>query len=56
MDTEHALELTASDCEPILTISKDGELWINPKYSTDEAAQKFWDAVKKFAKPAEPRT
>lgn len=33
----------------IVTLSADGEIRINPKYLTDEAAAAFWLAVKKLA-------
>lgn len=32
-----------------VTIHPDGRVEVNPKFSTDEAAQAFWDAVKALA-------
>jgi hypothetical protein len=32
-----------------VTIHQDGRVEVNPKYTTDEAAQKFWEAVIKLA-------
>lgn len=29
----------------VVTIHRDGRVDINPKYTTDEAAKKFWEAV-----------
>ncbi len=29
---------------PIVIIKPTGEVWVNPKYTTTEAAQAFWDA------------
>ncbi len=33
--------------EPIVTITAFGEVIVNPKFSMDEAAKAFWDAVKR---------
>jgi hypothetical protein len=32
-----------------VTIHQDGRVVVNPKYTTDEAAQKFWEAVIQLA-------
>lgn len=32
-----------------VSIHQDGRVVVNPKYTTDEAAQKFWEAVVKLA-------
>lgn len=32
-----------------VTIHQDGRVEVNPKYTTDEAAKLFWDAVIKLA-------
>lgn len=31
--------------EPVVTLHGDGRLEVNPKYSMDEAAKVFWEAV-----------
>lgn len=32
-----------------ITIHRDGRVEIDPKYTTDEAAKMFWDAVQKIS-------
>jgi hypothetical protein len=44
------LVLTASSNELIVTIHFDGRVTVNPKYSTDEAARAFWDAVRRLGR------
>lgn len=39
------LAISDTDSSPFLIIKANGELWIDPKLSADEAARKFWDAV-----------
>lgn len=39
----------ASQNEQIVTFKYDGTVVINPKYTVDEAAKAFWDAVKNIA-------
>lgn len=34
-----------SNPDPILIFRPDGTLWINPIYTTEEAAAKFWEMV-----------
>ena len=31
--------------DPIVIIKPDGDIWINPKYTTTEGAKAFWDMV-----------
>lgn len=40
------LEIRDVDSEPIVTIFPGGRVEVNPKYSTDQAATAFWNAVK----------
>jgi len=47
------LALFAINADPIVTIHSDGRVNINPKYSTDEAAQAFWDAVRRMGPKGE---
>jgi hypothetical protein len=44
------LVLTASSNELIVMIHNDGRVTVNPKYSTDEAARAFWDAVRRLGR------
>ncbi len=34
--------------EEIVRIQADGQVIVDPKWSTDEAAQKFWEAVRRY--------
>jgi hypothetical protein len=34
--------------ETAVAIHADGRIVVNPKFSSDDAAKAFWDAVKKF--------
>ena len=39
------LQISGADAEPIVTIHWSGRVEVNPKYTVDDAARAFWDAV-----------
>ena len=43
------LQIMASDCRLIVSISHDGKVDVNPEFTVDEAARAFWDAVRQLA-------
>jgi hypothetical protein len=45
----HFVVLNKDQHERIVTIRRDGAIEVNPKYTVDEAAKAFWDAVMQTA-------
>jgi len=43
------LSFAAASGEIIVSIHADGRVEVNPKFTVDEAARVFWDAVKALA-------
>jgi hypothetical protein len=46
---EPLVVLNQDPAERIVTVRADGTVEVNPKYTVDEAAKAFWDAVMKTA-------
>ncbi len=41
----HQIRFQTSSGDAIVIIKANGEIWVNPEYTTTEAAQVFWDTV-----------
>ena len=41
--------ITGTDSQPLVTIHPNGQLEYGPGYTPDEAAQRFWDALRRLA-------
>jgi hypothetical protein len=46
----HYLALFAVNAEPIVRIHLDGRVEVDPRYTVDDAARAFWDAVRRLGR------